>query len=217
VKYEPLLWEGALAWVIEGPVQGSGYEWYRIDPMGEVDLQYHPDPPPQGWVAAASKDGEPWIADWRMCPLAPLDTVSDFDYPPQGLIGLSCNQSRTIEFVAMASRWEANCDDGDWRLLIEPAWFRGCGYRYVLDREGGYPQWERAPLFFTLAPEAEVDVSPAIETGEWTSVRVTGHYDDPRAQGCTLAERDDAVSEGPTDEDIVLSCRSQFVVTRLSG
>jgi hypothetical protein len=47
-KYEPLLWKGALAWVAEGPIRGSGYDWYRIVPLGEVDLQYHPDPPPEG-------------------------------------------------------------------------------------------------------------------------------------------------------------------------
>ncbi|HET7678081.1 MAG TPA: hypothetical protein VFK38_09540 [Candidatus Limnocylindrales bacterium] len=216
VKYEPLLWKDALAWVYEGPVQGSGYDWYRIQPMGEVDLQYHPYPPPQGWVAAASKDGEPWIVDWGGCPMAPLDTVSTFDWPPQGLMGLSCNKGRTIEFVAMASRWEATCDESDWRVLIEPAWFRWCGDRYVLDAEGGFPQWERAPLYFTLAPEAEVDASPGIETGEWIRVRVTGHYDDPRAQSCKLVERDGNASGGPTDEDIVLACRSQFVVTSIS-
>jgi hypothetical protein len=216
VKYEPLLWKGALAWVTEGPVQGSGYDWYRIAPMGEADLQVHPDPPPPGWVAAASTDGEPWIADWGGCPSAPLDTASDMDWPPQGMIGLSCNGSRTIEFVAMASRWEAECEDGDRWLLIEPAWFRGCGDRYVLDGNGGFTQWERTPLFVALAPDAEVDVSRAIETGTWIRVRVTGHYDDPRARGCKLAERDGTVSEDPTDEGVVFSCRTQFVVTRLS-
>lgn len=86
IKYEPLLWKGALAWVVAGPVRGSGYDWYRIDPLGEVDLQYNPDPPPEGWVAAASKEGELWIADLGLCDtsLTPLDNVSDFDYPPQG-------------------------------------------------------------------------------------------------------------------------------------
>ena len=65
VKYSPLLWRGQLAWVFEGPVRGSGYDWYRIDPFGEFDpdVSMHPDPPPDGWVAAASKDGDPWIED----------------------------------------------------------------------------------------------------------------------------------------------------------
>jgi hypothetical protein len=211
-KYEPLLWKGALAWVVEGPVQGSGYDWYRIAPMGEADLQNHPDPPPEGWVAAAGKDGEPWIAGWRVSCLTPLDTVSDFDYPPQGLLGLSCFGDRTLEFAAMAARWEYECEGGDAQLGLEPAWFRLCGYRYVLDRVGGFPPWERAPLFVTLAPEAELRVDSTIETGAWVRARVTGHYDDPRARGCRQAPNGNA-SDDAALEHAVRTCRSRFVVT----
>ncbi len=54
---------------------GSGYDWYRIDPFGEFDpdVRLHPDPPPEGWVAAASKDGDPWIEDANLpCPPTPM-------------------------------------------------------------------------------------------------------------------------------------------------
>lgn len=213
-RYEPLLWKGALAWVAAGPVRGSGYDWYRIVPMGEVDLQYHPDPPPEGWVAAASKDGEPWIADWQVSCSTPFDTVSDFDYPPQGLFGLSCFGDRTLEFAAMAARWEFECEEGDAQLGLEPAWFRQCGGRYVLDREGGFPPWERAPLFVTLAPEAEVHVDSTIETGAWVRVRVTGHYDDPRARDCRQRP-DGSASQHAPPERAIRTCRSRFVVTKL--
>jgi hypothetical protein len=218
VKYEPLLWKGALAWVVAGPVRGSGYDWFRIDPMGEADLQYHPDPPPEGWVAASSKDGEPWIAGSGSCDakLTPLDTVSDFDWPPQGLIGLSCFGNRTLEFAGMAARWKFECEAGDAQLDLEPAWFRQCGYRYVLDVEGGFPPWERAPLLITLAPEADVDVDPTIETGAWVKVRVTGHYDDPRARDCRQRPGG-SVSEDAPLEHAVRTCRSRFVVIRMVG
>jgi hypothetical protein len=213
-KYEPLLWKGALLWVIEGPVRGSGYDWYRIQPMGEADLQQHPDPPPEGWVAAASKVGEPWVEDWGICPRVPLDTVSEFDWPAQGLIGLSCNGSQSIEFTAMASRWSPHtCDDSDWRRQIEPVWFQGCVDRYVLDRVGGFAQGERAALSITLAPEVEVNVTPALEIGSWVRVRVSGHYDDPRARSCRLPEHLANVSE----ETVVRFCRAQFVVDTLTN
>lgn len=218
VKYEPLLWNGALAWVVAGPIRGSGYDWYRIDPLGEADLQYHPDPPPAGWVAAASKDGEPWIADWGWCDATrtPLDTVSDFDYPAQGLIGLSCFKGRTVEFAAMATRWHFECEAGDARLELEPAWFRQCGDRYVLDADGGFPPFERAALLVTMAPDAEMDVDPAIETGAWVKVRVTGHYDDARARDCGQPS-DGNGSADAEREGAVRTCRSRFVVTRMVG
>jgi hypothetical protein len=45
--------------VTDGPVVGSGYEWYRIEPAG--DTQFEP-----GWVAAASKETPPEV--WLQLP-----------------------------------------------------------------------------------------------------------------------------------------------------
>jgi serpin B len=39
-------------------VSGSGYAWYRVEPISLYLMGGHDD----GWVAAAGKDGEPWIA-----------------------------------------------------------------------------------------------------------------------------------------------------------
>ena len=39
---------------LEGPVEGSGYAWYRVR-LGDIE----------GWVAAAGLDGEPWLAPVR--------------------------------------------------------------------------------------------------------------------------------------------------------
>ncbi|MCB2176782.1 MAG: hypothetical protein KQH57_13295 [Actinomycetales bacterium] len=53
--------------VVEGPVQGSGYWWYRITDLpasAGVVAQ-------QGWVAASDLDGTPWIA------AAPSSTCPD--------------------------------------------------------------------------------------------------------------------------------------------
>ncbi len=57
-KYEPLLPTGTELTVIEGPVQASGFDWYRVAPVsltlsGGVT---------EGWVAAADHDGTPWVA-----------------------------------------------------------------------------------------------------------------------------------------------------------
>lgn len=47
-----------LLYVLGGPEFVDGYEWYWVVPE---DLSYLPTPYVVGWVAAGSKEGEPWI------------------------------------------------------------------------------------------------------------------------------------------------------------
>lgn len=58
IKYEPLLPLGTELRVLDGPVLGSGYVWYQVQPVDFAELE----PPGYGWVAMGGKDGEPWIA-----------------------------------------------------------------------------------------------------------------------------------------------------------
>jgi len=58
IKYEPLLPLGTELKVLGGPVEGSGYVWYKVLPVSLTGLEG----PGYGWVAMAGKDGEPWIA-----------------------------------------------------------------------------------------------------------------------------------------------------------
>ncbi len=57
VKYEPLLPTGTQLLVIEGPVQASGYDWYHVAPVAITLTGGVAD----GWVAAADRDGTPWV------------------------------------------------------------------------------------------------------------------------------------------------------------
>ena len=81
-KLEPLLQDGVQVVVLDGPVQASGYDWYLVQPTIPSDTaeQY-----PFGWVAAAGKDGEPWIESKTVeCP--PLPTSAEqLDELYQGL------------------------------------------------------------------------------------------------------------------------------------
>lgn len=43
--------------VLDGPVPGSGYAWYQVRAMPPDDSSARPS----GWVAAASREGVPWI------------------------------------------------------------------------------------------------------------------------------------------------------------
>ena len=58
IKYEPLLPLGTELQVLDGPVMGSGYTWYKVAPVSFAMS----DGAGSGWVAMAGKDGEPWIA-----------------------------------------------------------------------------------------------------------------------------------------------------------
>ena len=58
VLYEPLLPTGTELTVVEGPVRGSGYDWYRVAPLSLTLSGGITD----GWVAAADHDGTPWVA-----------------------------------------------------------------------------------------------------------------------------------------------------------
>ena len=66
-KYEPLLPVGTPLYVLDGPVSASGYAWYEVAPLGSRSL-------PQGWVAAAGRSSEPWLAGGDFsCPPVPTD------------------------------------------------------------------------------------------------------------------------------------------------
>jgi hypothetical protein len=54
IRYEPLLPLGTEVTVLEGPVLGDGYAWYRVT----VTVR---DRELTGWVAAAGRDGERWL------------------------------------------------------------------------------------------------------------------------------------------------------------
>jgi serpin B len=58
LKYTPLLPLGTPLVVAAGPVEASGYTWFRVAPVG-VKLSGGAD---QGWVAVADNDGTPWVA-----------------------------------------------------------------------------------------------------------------------------------------------------------
>ena len=58
VKFTPLLAKGTPLVITAGPVEASGYTWFRVAPIG-VKLADGVD---QGWVAVADHDGTPWVS-----------------------------------------------------------------------------------------------------------------------------------------------------------
>ena len=52
--FKTKIYPGQRLLILEGPVEASGYPWFRVQ-LGTIE----------GWVAAASREGEPWLAPVR--------------------------------------------------------------------------------------------------------------------------------------------------------
>jgi hypothetical protein len=214
IKLEPLLWKDALLFVIDGPVAASGYDWFLVRPMGEADLQVHPDPPRLGWVAAASRDGEPWIkAHSFPCGGAtPFGMLSEFDYPPHGLIGLACFGDSPMRFDADLVSGLVECDPPS---ILEPSWLDPCRDGLAL-ADPARLQEDPRRLHVAFDPGVDVNALPEGGSGVAAAVTVTGRFDHEAARTCRL---DAGPSTGPDarpPELVVLGCRAQFVVTSIS-
>jgi hypothetical protein len=217
-KLEPLLWNGEVAFVIDGPVTASGYDWYQIRPLGEVDLQYHPDPPALGWVAAAGKDGEPWLAPYPVeCQPTPLDwlAIDGFEYPPSDLVALGCFGSATQRFQAWLQPVEGGCGPGP-RWAIEPAWMDQCrepayGISDPSDGAASEVPW----LAVAIDPAVDLAALPPLGPGEAVLVDIQGRYDHPAARACQSVRTGSPDDPQPPAELVILGCRVQFVATAI--
>lgn len=219
-KLEPLLWKGALLFVIDGPVSGSGYDWYLVEPLGEVDVQIHPDPPALGWVAAASRDGERWLDPFAMeCFDTPLGWLAfDLLEAPIGHTALSCFGDRTLRFrasLSVASRDGCADTTGSW--TIDPTWLAPCQDPvYRLADPNAEPTEEVHALEVTIAPSVDLRSVPDPGPGQWLLVDVVGQYAHPAANTCRAVPTGGDGEGPPPPELIVLQCRERFVVTSLT-
>ena len=60
IRYKPLMGYGTDLEILDGPVSGSGFWWYRVRLLDGLTLDGGID---RGWVAAADHDGTPWIEE----------------------------------------------------------------------------------------------------------------------------------------------------------
>jgi hypothetical protein len=207
--------------VIDGPVAGSGYDWYLVQALPEVDLQTHPDPPPPGWVAAASHDGHPWISPLpNDCLETPLGWLQfDLNALPIDLEALSCFGDRQLRFEALlSSETGGGCRDTTGPWTIAPAWLGPCpdpAYR-LSDPDSGAASGVNA-LEVTIAPSVDLRSLPKLEPDEWLDVDVVGQYAHPAASSCRATPTGGDGEGPPRPEVVVLGCRAQFVVTSMKA
>jgi hypothetical protein len=222
-KLEPLLQRGVLLVVLDGPVQAAGYDWYRVQPTFEYSdaeaITY-----PAGWVAAADKDGEPWIQSEQIaCPDKPTDVqglaaIHDTDEKYWELTCFSGEEISLTARLGALGEWCGLEDEWTW----EPAWFGACETEpfalVPVDADD-----EEIMFLPAIPPEIETGIaaSPDQPVDAWPIVEVTGFFDHPLAQSCHSVPNDNPSGEGgmggeePDPAQTILGCRRQFVVTSL--
>ncbi len=195
-----------------GPIQASGYTWYAAQAVGPYRDE------PFGWVASASRGGEPWLVGLDLaCPSPPVtieQLAAMFD-----LERVACFGDTSLSFEAYAwSMLLADLPMGWWGT---PAWLNPLVHtRFV---EGGFGH-QMAVVYDPRANIAETadeyvgDYPP----GNGIRYRITGHFDDPGSASCRGGGTDPVTGsryENPP-ELMRLLCRAEFVVTareRLGG
>lgn len=207
-KLAPLLQKPAQIYVVDGPVAKDGYDWYEVQPV-----EYGA---PFGWVAAAGRDGEPWLGKATItCPSLPLDlaTLAQIAGPPQTFLGLACLGNHPITVRARLGIPEATCGvSPGW--TINPGWLGPCvAHDFLTALSGAYAD----PYFDAVfAPKVDLRKLPryGIEPRTWLKVQVTGQFDHPAARTCRGVKED---TDPPSAPEIVLMCRNVFVITAIKA
>lgn len=194
-----LLSEPQHLYVVDGPVFASGYDWYLVVPFA-VDWQPNNLPPP-GWVAAAGRDGEVWIAPAALECGEPM--LSDIVVELSRMARLACYGDMPLTLEGTFGGCHQGSDPG-----FSPSWLgaQGC-LLYPYDAQQGIQIPDPGGL--TMHFQGEIGV-PYDQSG--VAIRVGGHFDDPAALTCVSTEREPSLSP----ELVVFSCRTQFVATQVS-
>lgn len=201
---------GTQLYLVRGPVQSFGFEWYEGMPLNETEEEF-------GWVTAANPSGEPSITplvDAPDCPDTP-STVADLADLTSG-VRLACFRRVpiTVQALLYTVGWTASPDAIDDQgvsggtdespdalapiMLYDPQ-TDVLTPASVLDPASVPPD----ALTFEAVVEAASDaLSPVVE--------VTGMIDHPDAAGCV---RNEWAAERVGSEPDPPYCRPEFVVT----
>jgi hypothetical protein len=202
VRFEPLLDQGTRLFVLDGPVIGSGYDWFRViaPSVTRADGQ-----PMSGWVAVAGKTGEIWAKVLDLgCPSA-LGVVKLADLQrlatgptPDG--GISCFVGTSITTRATVHVDCSRVDPGspgrhDW--IASPAW-----PSFVMS-DGS------ATFEGRVVPAIVGSVCTVGQDGNWN---VEGHFEDADAAYCAPSSASELAALAAA-----YRCTTVFVVTGLTA
>lgn len=191
-KFTPLLETSQRLFVISGPVQGSGYNWYLVRPVAKRVTA-------DGWVSAGSREGVPWLQAAAVdCP--PVPTLADIA-ALDAAVRILCFSGRELTFTTTVA-WRGACGAGV--LYDKPEWLASCEMTF---RWGG-----KSSTVTVAVPPELADAVGAHKADDTFTAQVTAHLDDPGALTCKAK----AGSPGEpviVSSSVVLDCRAIFVAT----
>ena len=204
-RLTPLLKTGTRVFVLDGPVIGSGYDWYEV----VVPSVTAGAGPMVGWVSVAGKADEPWLAEAKVdCPAAEgitFDELATLVGTPPTDAGLACFGGRAgvaptlLRFEAQA---DAICDDHiprtlpEWLAVKNSLRLHNGGQAFLANRH----------------PDVRASLDCVVSTVQYL---VEGQFDHEDAATC---EANPEASGKPIDRRIaVYECRTRFVVTSLTS
>lgn len=197
--------KGTMSYVVDGPQQADGYDWYLISGLGlppesgcatEGDAT-HPFVCPAWFGWAAEGDGaDRWLLPTEVdCSDAMPATPPA---PVQRLVPLACFGSQTL---TVRGYWPvpSSGSGGICPVEDELKWLACNPDSHQMVSGPDAPFYDFSAFLLAVPPTVTMP-----EPGRW--IEVTGHYDDPAAQACT---------HGDPPEQSVLECRAQFVVEQM--
>jgi hypothetical protein len=193
------LTEADLVYIIDGPVRADGYDWLLV-----AELGVWTEPTVQGWVAPASREGEPWVLPAE--PACPTEVSVDVlaDVPPPLRLYCFGDQEVVLEGAL------GFCGHGD-PVITEPEWL--ANQACIFDALG-------RPMNSLEWPGLLVHVPPDSDVPSWVGtpmpLRIPGRFDHPAAQTCrfvdgaelTMPDLESALA-GPL---LRFQCRTGFVL-----
>lgn len=192
----PAVPEGVPLYVVDGPVQADGANWWLVEPEY---YDYSPDWP-FGWVAERSDTGHKKLSPYAPECL-PLGAPGFRAYGR--LSGLACYSGRDYGAEAIVSCAPAMAEEP----VAGPDWL---GENYACTAGGDFK--------LRLSTAVAIGWFGTRRPTETTSgvFEVRGHYDDAQSASCRFTVSVTPMPPEPLrDQQAVTACREEFIVTRL--
>ena len=169
---------------------------------------------PFGWIAAADKDGEPWVDGGQFhCPKAPTTW--------QGAPGPAVAHRRGV-LQPQDARRSRRGSSSPRRPAASTSAGRSSrtGWRArARSRSSSSPTPSRpSPSSRSSIPASRpARFHPGVDEPDWIDVTVTGHFDDQAAKTCKGKSTESGVKVPIGRDEIVTSCRGLFVITGIKN
>jgi hypothetical protein len=190
--------------IVDGPVLADGYRWFQVQPYARDQRL------PFGWIAGASRDGVAWVEELRLgCDaVAPSAEVLVSGEPLEHLFcSLAGETPRTLPpgpDIAIEGVVYCTFADDHWGWLSGPEWIDQRGY-CELRTNGAAARLPGRPMMELLEGATSLPLE-----GRYA---IVGHFDDADARTCRGDGFDG--TEPPDPAEVVLQCRTYFVVTQV--